>query len=65
MNAIEREKLTKSIIIHGRLIQLTVRGLESSSVTRLKEACAIKHSLRGLQLEFIMIQHFVLVDLAI
>ncbi len=40
MNAIEREKLSKSIIIHGRLIQLTVRCLKSSSVTRLKEACS-------------------------
>ncbi len=37
MNAIEREKLSKSIIIHGRLIQLTVQCLESSSVTRLKK----------------------------
>ncbi len=42
MNAIEREKLTKSIIIHGRLIQLTVHSC-SNPPTHCKPLVALEH----------------------
>ncbi len=42
MNAIEREKLNKSIIIHGRLIRLTVHSC-SNHPTHCKPLVALEH----------------------